>query len=83
MNKKFIMMIAGIFVIAIIVIAAIAINKNSNNYRESDKVVQQERVKDIIPAEENSVEMNVVLQTDENGNQKLYDENGEEIPYGI
>lgn len=82
MNKKFIM-VAGIFVIAIIVIAAIAINKNSNNYRESDKVVQQERVKDIVPAEENSVEMNVVLQTDENGNQKLYDENGEEIPYGI
>ena len=76
-------MVAGIFVIAIIVIAAIAINKNSNNYRESDKVVQQERVKDIVPAEENSVEMNVVLQTDENGNQKLYDENGEEIPYGI
>ena len=82
MNKKFIM-VAGVLVIAIIVIVAIAINKNSNNYRESDKVVQQERVKDIVPAEENSVEMNVVLQTDENGNQNLYDENGEEIPYGI
>lgn len=82
MNKKFIM-VAGVLVMAIIVMVAIAINKNSNNYRESDKVVQQERVKDIVPAEENSVEMNVVLQTDENGNQKLYDENGEEIPYGI
>jgi len=79
MKNKLILLIICISILIVILIAFMLNNKNQNR-KYNEKQVMQEKVEGIQKNKINEEVVNVIVKTDENGNQKFFTENGYEIP---